>query len=140
MRRNIGALVWLEVDKQAEAWASTLTRWWYSYHFIEFGEIMESVDNLHNIAVYIRRFPYARLGVEKGAFLRYHVENYLNELYILQKRMEAYLTAISRMYKLDPRSSPNQTGDQGNSGQVASAFLRHYQGTWETVHRKRYTE
>jgi hypothetical protein len=66
------------------------------------SEILDSVQSLRNVSVYARRFPYANSGIEKGAYLRYHIENYLNELYILEKRMEAYLKAISRMYRHDP--------------------------------------
>ncbi|KAF0209029.1 MAG: hypothetical protein FD171_670 [Actinobacteria bacterium] len=64
---------------------------------VGFGEIQESATCLRNVAVYVRRFPYANAGIEKGAYLRYHVENYLNELYILEKRLEAYIKVVSRL-------------------------------------------
>jgi hypothetical protein len=71
--------------------------------FFGFVEILESVESLRNVPIYIRRFPYRRAGVEKTAYLRYHIENYLNELYILKERMNALLTVISRRYRKDPR-------------------------------------
>jgi len=71
--------------------------------FFGFVEILESVESLRNVPIYIRRFPYRSAGVEKTAYLRYHTENYLNELYILKNRMKALLTVISRRYRKDPR-------------------------------------
>jgi hypothetical protein len=67
--------------------------------FFGFMEISMSVDNIRNISVYIRRFPYSNTGITRNAYLRYHMENYLNELYILSKRMETYVTMVQRMYK-----------------------------------------
>lgn len=67
-------------------------------------EIKQSVESIRNIAFYVRRFPYARARIKKSAYLRYHVENYLNELYILQERLKAFTTVISRLYKNDSQS------------------------------------
>jgi len=67
--------------------------------FFGFMEISMSVDNIRNISVYIRRFPYNKTGITRSAYLRYHVENYLNELYILGERMKTYVTIVQRMYK-----------------------------------------
>jgi len=69
--------------------------------FLRFCEILGSVENLANIELYIRRAP--RTGVSKAAYLRYHVENYLAELYVLRERLLAYSTLISRRYKHDYR-------------------------------------
>lgn len=71
--------------------------------FFKFSGVFESVESLRNVPVYISRFPYSRSGVDKTAYLRYHIENYLNELYILQNRMKILLTYVSRRYKKDHR-------------------------------------
>ncbi|MCG7851885.1 MAG: hypothetical protein MIO92_05130 [Methanosarcinaceae archaeon] len=62
------------------------------------SEIMTSVETIENIAIYARSFPYKRQGVSRITYLKYHVENYLNELYLLKNRLIAYLKVIERSY------------------------------------------
>ncbi len=95
--------------------------------FFGFVEILESVKNLRNIPVYISRFPYRHAGIEKGAYLRYHVENYLNEIYLLRERMKQYLTVISRLFKADSRSREIDVASKAISkhfSAVLSGFTR----------------
>jgi hypothetical protein len=70
--------------------------------FFGFIEIDKSKKNLQNALIYIRRFPFSKTRIERSTYLRYHYENYLNELYILNARMQKFLTIISRLYRHDP--------------------------------------
>jgi predicted transcriptional regulator with HTH domain len=105
-----------------------------------FSEILESVDNLHNIAVYVRRFPYTNSGVEKGAYLRYHVENYLQELYILKERLKSYLTAIARAYRLDPRGPRLRAIAKAIEKHFHEAFAGTLRARGAHVHQHRYSD
>ena len=68
-----------------------------------FAEIKNAYIVLNDVAVYIKRFPNKNLKVPKSRFLKYHVGNYLNEIYILRERLESYQKIITRAYKHDSR-------------------------------------
>jgi len=68
-----------------------------------FREISDSYYCLLDIELYIGRFPYRNTKVSKTRHLAYHMENYLNEIYILKERLNSYFTAIGRLYKKDER-------------------------------------
>lgn len=63
-----------------------------------FNEIYHSYNALSDIEVYVRRSPYSSLQIPKTRYLHYHVSNYLNEVYILQTRLNAYVKIITRAY------------------------------------------
>ena len=67
--------------------------------FRPMSEIMYAIEAIENIAVYARSFPYKRQGISRIAYLKYHVENYLNELYLLKNRLIKYLKLIEKSYK-----------------------------------------
>ena len=67
--------------------------------FRPLSEIMNNFEALENIAIYSGSFPYKKHGVSRISYLRYHIENYLNELYILKNRLIAYLKIIERSYR-----------------------------------------
>lgn len=66
------------------------------------SEILESFESLKNIEIYLRSFPYRKQKVAPTAYLRYNVENYLQEMYILHERLQAYLKVIQRAYRKEP--------------------------------------
>jgi hypothetical protein len=66
-----------------------------------FREIHNSYYSLLDIEVYIGRFPYGKTSVSKTRYLAYHMENYLNEVYILKERLNFYCTTVGRMYRND---------------------------------------
>jgi hypothetical protein len=77
---------------------------YFSMLFYGWTEIITSYDVLLNIEVYTQRFPYKEAEVTNGNYLRYHIGNYLNELYILEKRLTSYISRIARAN----RKSPNR--------------------------------
>jgi hypothetical protein len=66
-------------------------------------EIRESFEVLRDIATYIKHFPPKKAQVSKTRFLRFHIGNYLNEVYILKERLEAYYKVVARTYRNDAR-------------------------------------
>ncbi len=64
-----------------------------------YQEISDSFENLENIEIYIRRFPYRGTRITPIAYLRFNMENYFHELYVLYERLKAYLKIIQRIYQ-----------------------------------------
>jgi hypothetical protein len=57
---------------------------------------------LSDIEIYISRLPLRKPStIPKHRFLRYHIEGYLHESYILKERLRAFLKKIKRLYKND---------------------------------------
>ena len=67
------------------------------------SEIQTTIDTMRDIEFYMRQFPYSQEKVAKHRHLQFHVEAFLNELYILQERLLLFLKFIERQYKRDPR-------------------------------------
>ena len=68
-----------------------------------FHEISESYFSLLDIEIYIGRFPYGNTSIKRTRHLLYHIESYLNEVYIFTERLRSYLTTIGRSYRNDPK-------------------------------------
>lgn len=63
-------------------------------------EISESLDSLELALRLIGLAPPRAKGVDKGKYLSFLVAAYLQDIYILEQRMTAYATKLSRLYKL----------------------------------------
>lgn len=72
--------------------------------FWPMSEIFSTMWAIENILVYMNTFPYGRHKISKVSYLKYHIENFLNEVYILEKRVEAYSTIVERGYKKESNS------------------------------------
>jgi hypothetical protein len=66
--------------------------------FKPFSEIASSFESIQNIPIYLSTFPYKKKGVSRCGYLKYHVENYLHETYILEMRLLTYLRILKRKY------------------------------------------
>ena len=73
--------------------------------FNGFVEIVTSYNNLKDTEVYINRFPFRGTSIRKEHYLKYHIDNYLNEIYILQNRLINYPKIILRANKKASRYS-----------------------------------
>jgi len=71
--------------------------------FKGFLEIDSSIRTLKDIEIYIASFPYHNKTITKPRHLRYHLENYFNEIYLLKERLIAYLTTVGKSFKKDDR-------------------------------------
>lgn len=72
---------------------------------LQAGEISACVENLRDIAIYVRNFPFARAGISKHRYLRYHVEGYIQEVFLLRERLRRILTFVGRRYRTDSRGA-----------------------------------
>jgi hypothetical protein len=66
--------------------------------FRPMGEIIKTIEAIENIGTYLRSFPYKKQGISPLSYLQYHVENYMNEIYILKTRLIAYLDILKKSY------------------------------------------
>ncbi len=108
--------------------------------FSRFTEILSSFESLESIEKYLRRAPDPSLGVSKAAYLRYHVENYLCELYVLKERLIAYGKLISRRYKSDRRAAEIAAAISNSNDAVERVLhgLTHARG--KHVHESRFDD
>jgi hypothetical protein len=68
-----------------------------------FREIVASADTLKDVQFYIGRFPYRKAPISRHRYLQFHVEVFLNEIYILEIRLLNCLAMLGRQYRTDPR-------------------------------------
>ena len=71
--------------------------------FLSQFELTNSFATLNNIPTYLRHFPTSLpRRISRLAWVRYHVESYLHELYIFQNRAESLLKQLPRAYRRQP--------------------------------------
>jgi len=71
-------------------------------------EISKSFEMLDDILFYIRRFPFQKTRITPERYLRFHVEAWFTELYVLQQRLTSYPKIVERQYKSDSHFSTIQ--------------------------------
>ena len=76
---------------------------YFRVFYNEFGEINSCTERLRDIEIYIGSFPYRSDNLDRIRNLRYHIENYFHEIYILRERLKAFLTKIGRKFTRDLR-------------------------------------
>jgi hypothetical protein len=52
--------------------------------FRPMAEIMNTIETIEEISIYVRVFPHTKQNLSRLNYLKYHVSNYLNEIYILK--------------------------------------------------------
>jgi len=71
--------------------------------FRGYYEIFISLENMKMIAIFVKQYPnyksYKIHDITKTKYLRYYIENYLNEVYIFEKRIESFLNKLIKRLK-----------------------------------------
>ncbi len=105
--------------------------------FNGFLEIREAFDVMSDIPVYLQKpFPKVR-KISKPRYLRYHVANYFNEIYILRERLKSYkkiVIRLTRKIKQKPDLSSICRTDE-----IIAILDKPVDLRGEHVHRKRLT-
>ena len=104
------------------------------------SEIFANIEALENIAVYARSFPYRRQGISRVDYLKYHIENYLNEIYILKNRLIAFLNLVDRAYRKCDRRAEIKANLSPLYGTVHGALEGYVNVRGSHVHQNRYTD
>jgi len=104
------------------------------------SEIIGTRDSLNNIEFYIRKFPYDPKKTSRIDFLKYHIHNYLNEVYILKERLTKYSTIVIRAYRKSDNAKDMKSviSEAGKSAATALEEIVGMRGGH--VHDKRYSE
>lgn len=71
--------------------------------FYGFLEIETCKERLEDIEIYIGSSPYRNKRLSKIRLLRYHIEGYFHEIYILRERLQAYFKVLGRRFRKDTR-------------------------------------
>ncbi len=78
---------------------------YFSQIFANYREVDACVERLSDVSVYIGSYPYRSVELDKNRYLRYHIENYFHEIYILRERLTAFLKRVGRGFREDRRHS-----------------------------------
>ena len=105
-----------------------------------FSEIMSSYEALRNIFIYIGSFPFKKQNVSQISYLRYHIEGYLNEAYILRERLLAYLKLIDKGYKSTKSYPVIHKATTSLISDVNKAFENLSKTRGSHVHKTRYSD
>ncbi|HYL68644.1 MAG TPA: hypothetical protein VEX69_05730 [Candidatus Limnocylindria bacterium] len=111
--------------------------------FRSYVEIMDTLDRLNECLIYLDHFPTTPVfrihGISEASWMQYHVEMYLNEEYILSRRLIAFLRKIERMVR--------RKGNLTVSGQLKNLEKRVFEGfryatttRGQHVHQKRWKD
>jgi len=73
-------------------------RYWTNW-FWEFSEINATVDRTDHVLIYLSHYPGSRAfrGLSEADWLRYHVEVYLQEIYVLNERLKRFLKKVEKI-------------------------------------------
>ncbi len=107
--------------------------------FYGFFEISESYDRLNDFSIYLRQFQYRGLRITEARYLRYTVENYLNEMYIFQERLLAYTKRIWRYVEKKDQSAQTRTIIDRVENQIKSTLQPIVNMRGAHTHKSRYT-
>jgi hypothetical protein len=108
--------------------------------FSGFTEILDSTQILEDIVTYIRRIPYSRSGVSRLRYLRFVVEAYLNEVYLLKERLIALLNVLKKAYRKTSREKEVLRRIQSLFTSVSRSLINVSQARDSHVHATRYSD
>lgn len=80
------------------------------------AEVRSSLQTLEDVSMFLNSFPYRSKKITQERYVRYHVEHFYQEVYILQNRLEVFGKRIARAC----RSSSNAEKVEA----VTSAFSK----------------
>ena len=103
-------------------------------------EISDSFERLRSYEVYIGRYGYSGTAIKPAQHLVCLVENYMNEIYVLNLRMNNYGKKLERLYKNDPntRLTKSIVLELKDVLKEAYGFIIDARGAH--IHRERYSD
>ena len=104
------------------------------------AEVLESYEAMRNVEVYLGRYPFSWARIGPSAYIRFHLESYFNEMYILQERMKAFTRRLGREFRKDPGVAPVDDRVKYVIDEVTQLFEPLHQLRGQHVHRTRYDE
>ena len=112
----------------------------YQKLFKGLDEITSSYYRMKDITYYFSHFPYVgEKDVSHPNYLRYHIENYLNEMYILKLRITDYIKVITRSYKKSSNYGDMQSALDGIKKAIVDCMDGLITTRGSHVHQSRFT-
>lgn len=108
--------------------------------FYGFTEILGSIEELSDLEVYVKRFPYSGTRVTRPRFLKHLIGAYLNEVYVLKLRLDSYLNVIVKLYKKDGTVLEIEENIRPLRELVSTAFKDVVKVRGRHIHEARYTD
>jgi len=102
-----------------------------------FSEIQRSIQVLNDIVLYLKRFP---PEIPRSRYLNYHVRSYLQEMYILQERLNALLTKYERWNAPIARNDEMGNTLRDSRGLIRQAFDPIVAVRGDDVHRRQFSD
>lgn len=119
---------------------STERELFYRRLFEGFVEIHSSLESMKNTEISLRRFPFRGTRISLPSYLQYHVENYINEVYILEQRILSYLTKLGREFRGDARHAEILAATRPLFRLVDESLKGIVNTRGRHVHERRYTD
>ncbi len=69
-------------------------------------EVILSYEALRSVEVYLARLPFTRAGIAPSKYIRFQIESFFNEMYILYERMKKFTVKVGREFRKDPGAAP----------------------------------
>jgi hypothetical protein len=105
-----------------------------------FFEIDSSYQAHHDVQEYIRRFPFGTTAITRGRYLRFVIEAYLNEIYILSVRLQNYLNGINKHWRISRKCLDVARLTQQLASLVSQALEPVIKTRGSHVHSSRYKD
>lgn len=107
------------------------------YYFIE---INNSYHALLDITAYLNSYPYRNKKTSKTRYLKYHIENYINEVYILKERLKTFFIKVERSYTKTKLHSLFQSIQENNMKYISNVLKRIIDSRGLHVHQSRFED
>lgn len=103
-------------------------------------ELSDSLGMLNDIDVYMRRFPFRSYGVPPTRYLRYHIGNYLGEMYVIKERLITLAKLVEKAYSKNARRELVRTC-AANARKIAEESLEQIAKVRGShIHKSRYSD
>ena len=112
----------------------------YSFLFHGFNEIIITFERLQDLETYISHFPKTKNSLAKINYLRFLIENHLNEIYILKERLIKYFKKIKDFYKGDCRCTSVKNKCQQLINGIEDSFKNIKDHRHSHTHKFRYSD
>lgn len=110
--------------------------------FYGFLEIEHCFERLGQIDIFLKNYDSCitlkKKGITRSAYLTYHIEKYLEEMYILKERLSVFLKILERLYKNNGSETKKQLITLAGRIEKSLAGIVTTRGAH--IHRNRFTD
>ena len=103
-------------------------------------EVVDTFSSMRHVETYLARFPFSRRGIPASAYIRFHLESFLNEAYILRERMDAFALGLSREFRKESTARDIKSRVDYVSGEIERLFEPISRMRGGHVHASRYDD